>query len=457
MAGIVLPMNDAVADGRLPRRAFLASLAAAGLAGTRVAKAQSAGALTVDAAVLRQRIEELSVFGRPAGGSFAAGVSRVAYSDADVAGRDYVMGLMRAAGLAPRIDPAGNIFGRRAGTEPSLPPILFGSHIDSVPSGGNFDGDLGTLAGLGLIEALTAGGVWTRHPLELVIWAAEEGVAFNRGLSSSRIVAGDVAPSDMDQVWNGIRRGDAIRKIGGDPERIMDARREKGAWRGYFELHIEQGGSLERSATDIGVVQGIVAIERFEATITGFANHAGTTPMADRQDAVVTLSHLALAVRESVTSRPGRQVGTVGRIEVFPNAPNVVPGEARATIELRDLSTATLRAIADDIRQRAQAIAAQTRTSIAIVPASSNPPALADATMQDIVERAAATVKLSSVRLPSGAGHDAQMMAQLTPMGMIFVPSVGGVSHSPKELTTWQDCANGGNVLLQAVLALDRA
>jgi beta-ureidopropionase / N-carbamoyl-L-amino-acid hydrolase len=457
MTGIVPPMNDAVDDGRLPRRAFLASLAAAGLAGTRVAKAQSAGALTVDAAALRQRIEELSVFGRPAGGSFAAGVSRVAYSDADVAGRDYVMGLMRAAGLAPRIDPAGNIFGRRAGSEASLPPILFGSHIDSVPSGGNFDGDLGTLAGLGLLEALTAGGVRTRHPLELVIWAAEEGVAFNRGLSSSRIVAGDVAPSDMDQVWNGMRRGDAIRKIGGDPERIMDARREKGAWRGYFELHIEQGGSLERSATDVGVVQGIVAIERFEATITGFANHAGTTPMADRQDAVVALAHLALAVREIVTSRPGRHVGTVGRIEVSPNAPNVVPGEARAIIELRDLSTAMLQAIADDIRRRAQAIAAQTRTSIAIVPASSNPPALADAAMQDIVERAAATVKLSSVRLPSGAGHDAQMMAQLTPMGMIFVPSVGGVSHSPKELTTWQDCANGANVLLHAVLALDRA
>jgi N-carbamoyl-L-amino-acid hydrolase len=261
----------------------------------------------------------------------------------------------------------------------------------------------------------------------------------------------------MDQVWNGMRRGDAIRKIGGDPERIMEARREKGAWRGYFELHIEQGGSLERSTTDIGVVQGIVAIERFEATITGFANHAGTTPMAERQDAVIALSHLALAVREIVTSRPGRHVGTVGRIEVSPNAPNVVPGEARAIIELRDLSTATLQAIADDIRRRAEAIAAQTRTSIAIVPVSSNTPALADSTMQDLVERAAGMLKLSSVRMPSGAGHDAQMMAQLAPMGMIFVPSVGGVSHSPKELTGWQECANGANVLLQAVLALDRA
>lgn len=410
----------------------------------------------MDAALLRRRIEELSHFGRPAGGSFADGVSRVAYSDADVAARDYVMQLIRAAGLTPRIDPAGNIFALRAGSAAALKPILFGSHIDSVPSGGNFDGDLGTLAAIGVIDALNAAQVTTRHPLEIVVWAAEEGVAFNRGLSASRIVAGDVAPSDMEQVWNGLRRGDAVRKIGGDPERIMDARREKGAWHGYFELHIEQGGTLERSKTGIGVVQGIVAIERFEARIAGFANHAGTTPMAERQDAVVALSHLALAVRDVVTSRPGRHVGTVGRIEVSPNAPNVVPGEARAIIELRDLSPATLKAIADDIHARARAIGAETRTSITITPVSSNPPALADTTLQDIVERAATTLNLSSTRMPSGAGHDAQMMAQLTPMGMIFVPSVGGISHSPKELTTWDDCAHGANVLLHAVLAADR-
>jgi N-carbamoyl-L-amino-acid hydrolase len=365
--------------------------------------------------------------------------------------------LMRAAGLSPRIDAAGNIFALRPGTEASLKPILFGSHIDSVPSGGNFDGDLGTLAAIGVIDAFNRTKTETRHPLEVVVWAAEEGVAFNRGLSSSRIVAGDVAPSDMDQVWNGMRRGDAVKKIGGDPERIMDARRDKGAWRSYFELHIEQGGTLERSQTAIGVVQGIVAIERFEARITGFANHAGTTPMADRQDAMIALSHLALAVREIVTSRPGRQVGTVGKIELSPNAPNVVPGEARAIIELRDLSTATLAAIASDIRARAESIAAETRTAIAITPVSSNPPALADTAMQDIIERAATALRLSATRLPSGAGHDAQMMAQLTPMGMIFVPSIGGISHSPKELTRWEDCANGANVLLHAVLAADRA
>jgi N-carbamoyl-L-amino-acid hydrolase len=165
----------------------------------------------VDATALRQRIEALSLVGRPPGGTFADGVSRVAYSDADVAGRRYLIDLMRAAGLDPRVDPAGNIFGRRAGTDAALPPILFGSHIDSVPNGGNFDGDLGSLAALGALEALAAVNLRTRHPLEMVVWSAEEGVAFNRGLNGSRIVAGDVKRSDMDAIWNGMTRADAIR------------------------------------------------------------------------------------------------------------------------------------------------------------------------------------------------------------------------------------------------------
>jgi N-carbamoyl-L-amino-acid hydrolase len=437
------------------RRAFLGTLAGGAIAAHHRLFARPREPLAIDGAALRRRIEALSAFGRPVGGTFADGVSRVAYTDFDVAGRRYVMDLMRGAGLEPRIDPAGNIFARREGAEPSLPPILFGSHIDSVPKGGNFDGDLGCLAALGAIDACNRAQLRTRHPLEIVVWAAEEGVAFNRGLSSSRIVAGDIAPSDMEQVWNGMRRGDAIRKIGGDPERILDARRPKGAWHSYLELHIEQGGNLERDGLQVGVVQGIVAIERFEARITGFANHAGTTPMAQRQDASIAAAQLTLAVREIVTSRPGRQVGTVGKLELSPNAPNVVPGGATAIIELRDLSVALLKTLAGEIRARASAIAAATQTTIEIVPASSNAPAIADTAVQDLIERSAKTLGLSSQRMPSGAGHDAQMMAQLVPMGMIFVPSVGGISHSPKELTRWDDCVHGANVLLQSVLALD--
>jgi N-carbamoyl-L-amino-acid hydrolase len=439
------------------RRVFLTSAATAALGSvlSRPTRAQ-ARAARVDAAALRARIEALSALGRPASGSFADGVTRVAYSDADVGGREYVIGLMRAAGLDPRLDPAGNIFGRRAGSDPSLPPILFGSHIDSVPSGGNFDGDLGTLAALGAIEALTSAKIRTRHPLEMAIWSAEEGVAFNRGLNGSRIAAGEVKPSDMDEVWNGMSRADCIRKIGGNPQAIADAVRRRGAHHCYLELHIEQGGTLERQGIPIGVVQGIVSIARYEVTVTGFANHAGTTPMAERQDALLAASSLTLAVREIVDAEPGRQVGTVGRLSVSPNAPNVTPGRVDLVIELRDLSEEKLARLADRIRTRAARIAGETRTTIEFTASNHSAPATADEAVQRAVERSAAGVGLATERLPSGAGHDAQMMAKLSPLGMIFVPSVGGISHSPRELTTWDDCARGADVLLGAVLEMDR-
>ena len=437
---------------RVTRRAFVTSLAAMATLPSVVLRGS---APRIDGAALRRRIEELSLFGRPAEGTFASGVSRVAYSDADVQGRQYVMTLMRAAGLQPRIDPAGNIFARRAGGDPQQPPILFGSHIDSVPSGGNFDGDLGSLSALAAIEAFDAAGVRTRHPLEMVVWAHEEGVAFGRGLAGSRIVAGDIKEADLDQVWNGIRRADGIRKIGGDPDRIMDARATKGTYHAYLELHIEQGGNLDRSGTPIGVVEGIVAIDRYDAVITGFANHAGTTPMGERQDALIAASQLTLAVRDVVTREPGRQVGTVGQLEIAPNAPNVIPGTVRMTIELRDLASQKLVQLAEAIQARARDIAASTRTQIEIRRVSENPSALASTDVQAAIARAAESLTLQSVRMPSGAGHDAQMMAQLMPMGMIFVPSIGGVSHSPKELTRWDDCTRGADTLLQTVLLLD--
>ncbi len=442
------------------RRTFLshASAVTGGAIASRRSQGGSPAGAPVDGQTLRARLEALSLHGRPNGGTFAEGVSRVAYSDADVAGRRYVLGLMREARLEPRIDAAGNILARRPGTDASAPPILFGSHIDSVPSGGNFDGDLGSLSALAVIEALDRAAVRTRHPLEMVVWSAEEGVAFGRGLAGSRIVAGDIKPADLETVWNGMTRADAIRKIGGAPDRIMEAVRAKGSIHAYLELHIEQGGTLEKASVPIGVVEGIVSIQRHSATVTGFANHAGTTPMPERQDALIAASQLTLAVREIVTSRPGRQVGTVGQFDVSPNAPNVIPGTVKLTIELRDLAPETLVRLGDDIRARAAQIATATRTSIEIASLGGNPPALASPDVQRAIERAAGTTGtgLGTVRLPSGAGHDAQMMAQLCPMGMIFVPSVGGISHSPRELTKWDDCTNGANVLLGTVLEMDK-
>jgi N-carbamoyl-L-amino-acid hydrolase len=401
---------------------------------------------------LRTHIEELSVFGRPSGGTFADGVSRVAYSDADVAGRAYVRKLMDAAGLKTRIDTAGNIYGRRAGREDALPPVLFGSHIDSVPNGGNFDGDLGSLAAIEAVQALQEAGVTTRRPLEVVIWQNEEGYAFNNGLAGSRAAAGHVDSGELDLVWNGIKKSDAIRKIGGLPERIAEAARGKGSFVCYLELHIEQGGTLEKAAIDIGVVEGIVAIDRYDVEIQGFANHAGTTPMPERQDALVAASHLVIAVNDIVRREPGRQVGTVGQLNVAPNVPNIVPGSVKLVVELRDLSGKKIATLGQQIRARAQEIAAQTKTRIEMRPASHHDPALAAPEVQQSIEATCAKLGLKHTRLPSGAGHDAQMMALLGPMGMIFVPSVGGISHSPKELSTWQDCTRGAQVLMHAVL-----
>jgi beta-ureidopropionase / N-carbamoyl-L-amino-acid hydrolase len=428
------------------RRRFLASLTAAAAASARPAE------LRVDGARLRRHLEELSVFGRPAGGSFADGVSRVAYSDADVAGRAYVMRLMEAAGLKPRIDAAGNIFARRAGTDNALPPVLFGSHIDSVPNGGNFDGDLGSLAAIEAVQTLQESGTTTRRPLEIVVWSNEEGVAFNNGLAGSRAAAGEWDAGEIDTVWNGVKKSDAIRKIGGAPDKLASARLPKGAFDSYIELHIEQGGTLDAAHIPVGVVDGIVAIHRYDVEVRGFANHAGTTPMPDRHDALLAASYLTIAVNEIVRREPGRQVGTVGQLNVTPNAPNVVPGTVRLTVELRDLSAEKILRLGDEIRGRARQIAEQTRTEIGIKPVARHDASLATPEVQKSIEAASAKLGLEFRHLPSGAGHDAQPMSTLGPMGMIFVPSVNGVSHSPKELTRWEDCANGANVLLQTVL-----
>ena len=434
------------------RRELLYAMAAAfaGLTMPRLGAGKEArSGLRINAARLKRRLEDLSAYGRTAGGTFADGVSRVAYSDADVAGRNYAMKAMRDAGLQPRIDPAGNIFGARAGLAESAPRLLFGSHIDSVPNGGNFDGDVGSMSAIEVMQTFEENHVTTRHPLEMVIWSNEE------NLVGSPAAAGGLDESVLSRVYNGIRMEDGLRKIGGDPTRLAEARLAPHSFCCYLELHIEQGGTLDKSKIPIGVVEGIVSIDEYEAEIHGFANHAGTTPMPDRRNALLAAAKLIEALQDVVTREPGRQVGTVGQLQVFPNAHNVVPGLAKLSIELRDLSAEKIARLGDEIQRKAQEIARETGTEVQIKKVDHDPPAMADPEIQAKIEQAAAGLGLKTTRLPSGAGHDAQWMARLVPMGMIFVPSIQGISHSPKELTSWQDCANGANVLLETLLLLD--
>jgi beta-ureidopropionase / N-carbamoyl-L-amino-acid hydrolase len=435
------------------RRSFVIGLAGALVTAMRVAHGRSArrvNGLRINALRLQHTLEELSTFGRPVGGSFADGVSRVAYSDADVAGRGYVLGLLRAAGLEPKIDAAGNIEAIRAGSVSSLKPIAFGSHIDSVPNGGNFDGDLGSLAAIEVVQTLQDHAILTRHPLEVTIWSNEEG-----GPLGSQIAIEGPQATDLERTFNGTPMREGLARIGGNAAQLDAARLAPGSIHCYLELHIEQGGVLEKAGVPIGVVDGIVSIAEYTVEIRGVANHAGTTPMPERHNALLAAAQLIEAVQEEVTRTPGRQVGTVGQLTVTPNAPNVIPGLVKHSIEFRDLAESTLARLGAAIRERAAQIARETGTEITIKQVVRDPPALAAAAMQRQIEAAAASLGLRTMHLPSGAGHDAQFLARIAPMGMIFVPSVGGISHSPKEFTRWSDCANGANVLLQTILRVD--
>jgi N-carbamoyl-L-amino-acid hydrolase len=258
---------------------------------------------------MEARIQALGQFGANREG----GVSRVAFSEADIAGRRYIAELMREAGLEVRIDTAGNVIGRRNGTDDSLPPIMFGSHIDSVPGGGNYDGDVGVIGAIEVAQILSERRIRTRHPIEVVSFTDEEG-----GLTGSRAMIGKLTDAALEVVTHsGLSVRDGIRLVGGDPNRLDLAARRPGEIAAFIELHIEQGAFLHEEDLDIGVVEGIVGIRWWDVTIEGFANHAGTTPMDKRWDAMVTAAELTLAINRIATELPGRQVATVGRIQAF--------------------------------------------------------------------------------------------------------------------------------------------
>lgn len=413
-----------------------------------LAAAQSPSPVRVNSARINDHLKELSKFGaNPQGG-----VSRIAYSEADLQGRQYAISLMKAAGLEVHIDVAGNIVGRRAGSDASLKPILIGSHIDSVPMGGNYDGDVGSLSAIEVAQTLRDRAVTLRHPLEVIIFQNEEG-----GTTGSQALGGGLEEKHLNLVSNsGKTIRDGTRLIGGDPDRIASARRQPGSIAGYFELHIEQGGTLEREKIEIGVVEGIVGILHSDVTIEGFANHAGTTPMDQRHDALLSAARFIDKVNQIVTSIPGRQVGTVGWIKVEPGAYNVIPGTVVLGLELRDLDEKKFVGLFDQIRAESEKLGKLNQTRFSFTEPVINHPALTDKGFQQLIDDTAKSLGFSTRLMPSGAGHDAQEIARIGPVGMIFIPSIGGISHSPKEFSRPQDIENGANVLLQTVMAFDK-
>ncbi len=403
--------------------------------------------LEVDGPRLSQRMRRLASFGANAAG----GIDRVAFSDANIEALDWVAGLLVESGFSPSIDFAGNLIARKPGSSSELPPIMLGSHIDSVPGGGNYDGQVGSMGALEVAATLADAAYTTRHPLEISIFSNEEG-----GKTGSRALAGEVETFELDIVTaSGFTIADGIQRLGGNPDRLEELRRRDGSVEAFLELHIEQGAVLDADEIDVGVVEGIVGIMRWTVIVEGSTNHAGTTPMDRRSDAMVGAARFIDLVHTTARRMPGRQVATVGRLEAEPGAPNVIPGRVTMTLEIRDLSMAGIERVFNEINRNSEQITEETGTRLSFQRFYTSRAAPTALWIREIIETSAQGLGLSTHRMPSGAGHDAQSIALFAPVGMIFVPSVAGVSHAPDEHTTPQDIVNGSNVLLQTLLELD--
>lgn len=403
----------------------------------------------INADRLHGNLMTLATYGKNAQG----GSDRVAYSTHGIEARKFIKDLMLKAGLEITVDFAGNIIGKKAGKNPSLKSISFGSHIDEVPNGGDYDGPVGALGAIEVVQTLSENGIETDHPLEVIIFTNEEG-----GVVGSRAIVGALSKEALLVKSNvGLTQAEGITLLGGDPTRISEMKRNPGDIAAFLELHIEQGGNLYNEKLDIGVVEGIVAIEWWEFTFKGKANHAGTTPMNMRKDPMLPAAKLILAVNEIVTSYEGRQVGTVGKIQALPGAGNVIAGEVKVNVEIRDLSSEKIWKIFTDVEQRAKELASEGGVELDIKHIEvASKPALADPMIREVIKNQAEKMGFSTKSLPSGAGHDAQEMARIAPMGMIFIPSKDGISHAPDEYSSKEDIANGANVLLKTILELDK-
>lgn len=396
---------------------------------------------------LLHRIHELAQIGAIDGG----GVCRLALTDEDKAGRDLVVRWMRELGLTVTVDQLGNVVGTRPGIVAG-PPVMTGSHIDTVATGGRYDGNLGVLAGLEVMATLNEHRIQTRHPLAVAFFTNEEGARFHPDMMGSWAFSGGLAADE------------ALAAVGTDGTTVANNLERIGyagpvpcgsqAVKAFVELHVEQGPVLEREGIQIGAVTGVQGMSWQEFVLQGVSNHAGTTPMSLRHDAGYVAGAIAVAARELATTMGGHQVATVGSIQLQPGLVNVIPKEARLTVDLRNTDAALLQQAEASLHQQIEAIAATEGVRVTCRSLARFEPVNFDPAMTELIEQTAQSLGCSVKRMPSGAGHDAGMMAAIAPTAMIFVPSVAGLSHNVQEYTAPEDLANGSNVLLQALLQL---
>jgi len=410
--------------------------------------------LRIDTTRLLARIDELGQIGRIDGPNGEWGNARLALSDADHAGRDLVMAWMRDLGLDVVIDAIGNVVATRAGSDPTLAPVMVGSHIDTVGTGGRFDGNLGVLAGLEIVETLAQAGVTTPRALQVAFFTDEEGARFAPDMLGSLVYVGGLALEvalDLLAADDGARLGDELVRIGyAGPVPCPTAT----APHAFVELHIEQGPVLEAEGITIGVVEGVQGISWTEIVIVGQSAHAGTTPMRLRHDPAYCAAAITTFVRDVTRLLGPDQVGTVGRIDVYPNLVNVVPARVVLTADLRNTDDRILRDAESRLATYLEELAESEGVAITTNSLARFEPVEFDAAMVDLVEATAVRLGHSTKRMPSGAGHDAQMLARICPTAMVFTPSVNGLSHNIAEFTESTDIDAGANVLLQVVLEL---
>ncbi len=396
---------------------------------------------------LLHRIDQLAQIGAIAGG----GVCRLALTDEDKAGRDLVVSWMKELGLTITIDQLGNVVGTRAGLVAGA-PVMTGSHIDTVATGGRYDGNLGVLAGLEVMETLNEHHIQTRHPLAVAFFTNEEGARFHPDMMGSWAFSG------------GLSSAAALAEVGIDGTTVAAELTRIGyagtvpcgsqPVKAFVELHVEQGPVLEQKGVQIGAVTGVQGMSWQELTVTGVSNHAGTTPMSLRHDAGYGASAIAVAARELALSMGGNQVATVGSIQLQPGLVNVIAKAAKLTVDLRNTDSALLKQAETELQAKIAAIAAAEGLEITAHSLARFEPVKFAPDMVDCVERTAKALGFSVQRMPSGAVHDAGMIAAIAPTAMIFVPSVNGLSHNVQEYTAPEDLANGSNMLLQVLLQL---
>lgn len=389
---------------------------------------------------------DISKFGALNGG----GLTRLAFSEDDKNAREFLINLMKKAGLDVRVDTVGNIFARYSDVlEPNLPPVSVGSHIDSVPRGGFYDGTLGVMAGLEAILSLKENKIKLKRPLELIVFVCEESSRFKMATIGSKIVSAKLGIDRLKELKddNGISIFDAMKNFGLDPINLQKSILAKNTYKSYIELHIEQGRVLEEKGFSIGIVTGIAAPIRFELNIKGRADHSGATPMSMRNDALITASHIILKAEE-FAKQEKTAVATVGYIKVIPGALNVVPGEVVMGVDIRDIDETTLKLVNSNLRNYIKNLSKELNFSYEIKELACDKPVKLDDEMINLLDENAKKLDIKAIKMPSGAGHDAMHLKGIAQnVGMIFIPCKDGISHNINESINFADAIKGANLL----------